>query len=339
MILTNLILVFNNNHNKNLKHISKLYNNLRMLEYEDPILIGFNNYKVNTEEKEITFNAYVIDPKNELEGTNKDNDTVSCPVNIIYKNAEPVNKVAICNQPTQNKKLVILYCKISNTNTSEITQIKYDEDFKLNEKEKKMELSTLAKKDIISNRESRLSSGDIEVIENARIDKKSSTSFVIKGDNIIKNNADFLSSFENHKIKLVTINYGERKDITCQGDNKKDENGEYNYFLSCKSSEALNTNLKNAYGYFVDEEDKSILIDFADNNSTTIDTVYHQEKKSKNGLSTGGIIAIIIPSIIALLGVLGLTLALRSKSPIASLKDSNNTVGAIGQSSETVVHQ
>ena len=180
------------------------------------------------------------------------------------------------------------------------------------------------------------------MLENAGIDKKYGTSFVIKGDDIIKNNADFLSSFENHNIKLVTINNDERKDITCQGDNKKVENGVYNYYLSCKSSEALNTNLKNAYGYFEKEKDKSIFIDFGDSNSTIIDNVYYPEQKSKKGLSTGGINAIIIPSHIVLLGVLGLTLVLRSKSQFPPLKDRgnvNNSVGVVGQSSEAVVHQ
>ena len=99
---------------------------------------------------------------------------LSFPVNIIYRNTETDNKVAICKDPDKNNNLFKLDCKISTNNTNQITQIKFSEEFTLGNL--KLDLSTLAiasKKNIISNVEPRLSSGDIEVLENAGIDKKS----------------------------------------------------------------------------------------------------------------------------------------------------------------------
>ena len=342
-ILTNIILVFSNVHNKNLKLFPKVYNNLRMLENNVPVLIGFNEYKY--EGNQINFNMYFKDVNDKINQSNY----LIFPVNLTYKNGDFVmNNNANCTDSIRRDKLIELHCKITDIKNDNITQVEFAENFNLDGKNEKIELSSLAKaskKNIINNREPRLSKGNIIFLDHAKMEKQTGTSFKIKGYNYdaFTDEKDIYSLFDTNKIKLVTINNGERQNVTCEGKNKKDENSEYYFYLSCKSSQPLNTNLSFAYGYFVNEKDKSILVDFDDENSTTIDNSYYQEKKaSKTGLSTGGIIAIIIPSLIVLLGVLGLAMALRNKSPTSPIKDManpNNTVGVIGTSSEAVVHQ
>ena len=336
LILTNIILVFSNVHNKNLKLISKVYNNLRMLGNSDLVLIGFNDYKYDG--NQINFNIFLKDVNDKL----NQSDYLDFPVNLTYQNGDLDNKKANCTNPETKGKLIKLNCKITNIKNSDISKVEFAEDFNLNGKNEIIELSSLAKAskmNIINNQESRLSFGNVVILEDAQLEKVTGTSFKIKGYDYSSLNNEQDTS----KIKLVAINTGERQNIGCEAKNKKDDNSEYYYYLSCKSSQSLVTNLNNAYGYYVDEKNKSILVDFRDENSTTIDNVYYQQNKSsKRGLSTGGIIAIIIPSIIVLLGVLALVIALRSKSPVPPLKDMvnpNNTVGVVGTSSEAVVHQ
>ena len=60
-------------------------------------------------------------------------------------------------------------------------------------------------------------------------------------------------------------------------------------------------------------------------------------------MSTGGIIAVTIPCIILLVGVVGLSFALKNKNQNPPLKDivnnNNNTVGIAGAGSSQVVVQ
>ena len=80
------------------------------------------------------------------------------------------------------------------------------------------------------------------------------------------------------------------------------------------------------------------ILDFKEGeNSTFIENTYVPKKKK--GLSTGAIVAIIIPSCIVLLGVSALVFLLSRKPlPAQQIKNiGNNTIGVA--SSEAVVHQ
>lgn len=332
LILTNIILVFSNVQNKNLKLISKVSNNLRMLEFNNPILIGFDGLDYGITNK-IAFKIYIKNVNDKITNTS----TLTFPVNTVYTNGTSNKNHANCSDAQVAGNLLKILCEVDNIDNKNISSLQFYEEFTINNKNETIELSSLArasKKNIRENLEPRLDKGKTEILTGARIEKKTGINFVIRGNKELNITSD--------NIRLVTINNGERINIKCEGKNKKDDYDQLTYYLSCKSSEPLNTDLSNSYGYV---GDKSFIIDFANNNSTTIDNAYYQQNKtSKKGLSTGGIIAIIIPSVIVLLGVLGLVLALRSKSPAPPLKEvanvnSNNTVGVIGSSSEAVVHQ
>ena len=212
-----------------------------------------------------------------------------------------------------------------------------------------MTLSTLAratKNDITSETSNRLSTTEIIPLKNAGITKQSTNSFVIRGNEINSiTSSNNLEKYESQNIKLVSTKNGFKREIPCEGKNSKDKDDEFYYFLSCKSYDTIDRDLNNSYCYFEKDKTKSLLVQFGENNSTELYDYDYRYKKKSSGLSTGGIIAIIIPSIIVLLGVLGLAMALRNKSPTPPLRDmvnnnnNNNTVGVVGNSSEVVVHQ
>ena len=354
LILANILYVISNVLKNNLKFIPKEINKLRFLNGENnPILIGFSDYKVNNADNKIEFNTIIMPEGDKI--NNKTN--LKIPVTIFYRNEkEASNGEAECNfkrnAQYSNQELSELYlfsCNISNKNDN-ISKVNFSETFKINNTEElNMTLSTLArasKNDITSGALDGLSTAKIISLSNAGITKQSTNSFVIRGNEINSiTSSNNLEKYESQNIKLVSTKNGFKREIPCEGKNSKDKDDEFYYFLSCKSYDTIDRDLNNSYCYFEKDKTKSLLVQFGENNSTELYDYDYRYKKKSSGLSTGGIIAIIIPSIIVLLGVLGLAMALRNKSPTPPLRDmvnnnnNNNTVGVVGNSSEVVVHQ
>ena len=73
---------------------------------------------------------------------------------------------------------------------------------------------------------------------------------------------------------------------------------------------------------------QSVILDFADSvgNVNYSPINIFRDKKSSSGLSTGGIIAIVIPCIAVLLAIAGLTFIMgrRSKPPMQNIGDGSN---------------
>ena len=355
LILANILYVISNVLKNNLKFIPKEINKLRFLNGENnPILIGFSDYKVNNgDNNNIQFNTVIMPEGDKI--NNKTN--LKIPVTTFYRNEkEASNGEAECkyNRNVQDSnpeypELYLFSCNISNKNDN-ISRVNYSETFKINNNEElNMTLSTLAratKNDITSETSDRLSTAKIISLSNAGITKQSTNSFVIRGKEINSiTGSNNLEKYESQNIKLVSTKNGFKREIPCEGKNSKDKDDEFYYFLSCKSYDTIDRDLNNSYCYFEKDKTKSLLVQFGENNSTELYDYDYRYKKKSSGLSTGGIIAIIIPSIIVLLGVLGLAMALRNKSPTPPLRDmvnnnnNNNTVGVVGNSSEVVVHQ
>lgn len=350
LILANILYVISNVLKNNLKFIPKEFNKLRFLNGENnPILIGFSDYKVNNgDNNNIQFNTVIMP-----EGGKINVQTIlKIPVTIFYRNEkEASNGEAECKHVDSvqhsDLQLFIFSCDITNNNNN-ISRVNYSETFKINNTEEiNMTLSTLArasKNDITSETSNKLLSTEIVPLRNAGITKQSTNSFVIRGNKINLNTDNSLENYESQNIKLVSTKNGFKREIPCEGKNSKDKDDEFYYFLSCKSYDTIDRDLNNSYCYFEKDKTKSLLVQFGENNSTELYDYDYRYKKKSSGLSTGGIIAIIIPSIIVLLGVLGLAMALRNKSPTPPLRDmvnnnNNNTVGVVGNSSEVVVHQ
>lgn len=344
LILANILYVISNVLKNNLKFIPKEINKLRFLNEENnPILIGFSDYNVNNDNN-ITFTTVIMPEGNTI-------NKLKIPVTIFYRNEKESSNEVECKKGEEiqeSPQLLRFKCNIPNKNTN-ISKVIISETFTINNTEKNMTLSTLAratKNDITSETSERLSNNKIIPLSNAGITKQSTNSFVIRGDEINSEiGSNSLEKYESQNIKLVSTKNGFKREIPCEGKNSKDKDDQFYYFLSCKSYDTIDRDLNNSYCYFEKDKTKSLLVQFGENNSTELYDYDYRYKKKSSGLSTGGIIAIIIPSIIVLLGVLGLAMALRNKSPTPPLRDmvnnnnNNNTVGVVGNSSEVVVHQ
>ena len=125
------------------------------------------------------------------------------------------------------------------------------------------------------------------------------------------------------------------------------KNSDLNYNMDLDYKNPLQANLsgtlgrinegKNFYLSFNNEDDAQL---YFKGNSNTNSNVY---KKKSSGLSAGAIVAIILPLIIVLLGVVGAVLLLRKKPSVPNaqmenINSGNNTIG-ISSSSSNVVNK
>ena len=149
------------------------------------------------------------------------------------------------------------------------------------------------------------------------------------------------SFYSSNNIQLLTNYYGKPKRIPCVGDfikNKIDDKTYYN--LESKDLNYLTyTDLNYAIAN-ITTQDRIFIIDFQEGENSTILPEKEAFKKKSGGLSTGGIIAIVIPAVLILLGVgaLAFFLSRRAVPPPPVKNIANNTMGVVA-SSEAVVHQ
>ena len=177
----------------------------------------------------------------------------------------------------------------------------------------------------------------IKILNNATFISQSPSNFKLKGELFDKeeNNNDF----DSFNILLFTKTYGNPKRIPCIGKNKMDSDDYYYYFLESKGSNNLNNaNLKYSVANFTTDKKDIFIIDFKEGANYQIEEK-KVIKKSSGGLSTGGIVGIVIPSCIVLLGAAGLAFYLsRSAVPAPPINNlPNKTLGVA--SSEAIVHQ
>jgi hypothetical protein len=178
------------------------------------------------------------------------------------------------------------------------------------------------------------------ILKNANFTSQSPNSFKIKVPRL-----DGGCSSEN--IYLITTVNDSPKKILCSGKYDTDSSDDKRYyFLQSKGSNNLaGANLRYALLNYTTEDCKDAMsvIDFAENsknaNGTILPTKVEYKKKS-GGLSTGGICAIVIPSVLVLLGVGALAFFLSRRAvpspPIKTI--GNNTMGVVA-SSESALHQ
>ena len=182
------------------------------------------------------------------------------------------------------------------------------------------------------------------ILENANFTSQSPNSFKIK--------ADDKGRYDSENIYLITTVNGSPKKILCSGKSEKDNSDDkYYYFLQSKGSNNLaGANLSYALLNYTTDDDIGddrkyymAILDFAENSKNANGTILPPKveyKKKSGGLSTGGICAIVIPSVLVLLGVGALVFFLSRRAvpspPIKTI--GNNTMGVVA-SSEAVVHQ
>ena len=159
---------------------------------------------------------------------------------------------------------------------------------------------------------------------------KSLNSFKIKSES---------TNYDSNNIDLITMVNGYHKKIPCKGNNEiYDGDDEEYFFLETNGEYNLpNTDLKYTIANYT-KQNKILILDFKEGENTAFIEKKNVPSRS-NGLSTGGIIAIIIPTCLVLLGVTALAFFLSRKpttpSPIKNI--GNNTIGVA--STEAIIHQ
>ena len=194
-----------------------------------------------------------------------------------------------------------------------------------------------------------LRSGKFEKIEYApgkRVFVPRNREDVIRIEKIYHLNDDHYG-YESKKAQLITMSNRIPKNITCTVEFKTDYNDEEDYYyLTPNGAEEIpNADLQYGLVYFP-VKDRSLILDFKDRSNTKVkdNKVY---KTSSGGLSTGGIVAVAVPTCAVLLGVAGLSfyLSRNNSTPPPQIKTmsnmnmQNNTMGVIANSSEAVIHQ
>ena len=335
-ILLSLFLIISTDRNeKAKKFLNKNHHLLRKLEISEGILMGFNNFENRS--NLIKFNAKIKYPSEE-----KIKQNVVIPINISFTNEkDPELRRPNCSMNIECNNLYCTYAcseTIVNKNISKVKFNDKDENYKYS-------LSSLANitKDISSKKDSDnknrkiLDRNEITFLENTNIYSKSGRHFVLKGK--------MDPGYESDNIKLIVSKNTYSRELQCKG--YKDKLFPKDYFLECDTStSSINADLQNTFAYLEDDDQRGFIINFdKSGNSTTNSTIetndYVPKKKSK-GISTGGIVAIVIPCIILLLLAIGLVFSLRRRAPNPPLKElanTSNTLGPAGASSEAVVHQ
>ena len=179
-----------------------------------------------------------------------------------------------------------------------------------------------------------------EILKNANFTSQSPNSFKIKGDVLG-------GSYDSENIYLITTVNDSPKKILCSGKYGTDSSDDMPYyFLQSKGSNNLaGANLSYALLNYTTSYNKEsmVVIDFAENSKNANGTILPPKveyKKKSGGLSTGGICAIVIPSVLVLLGVGALVFFLSRRAvpspPIKTI--GNNTMGVVA-SSESALHQ
>jgi len=181
-----------------------------------------------------------------------------------------------------------------------------------------------------------------KILKNANFTSQSPNSFKIKGKGLYDDD-------DSENIYLITTVNDSPKKILCSGKYGTDSSDDMPYyFLKSKGSNNLaGANLNYALlNYTTDtyyRQKTMAILDFAENSKNANGTILPPKveyKKNSGGLSTGGICAIVIPSVAVLLGVGALVFFLSRRAvpspPIKTI--GNNTMGVVA-SSESALHQ
>ena len=328
------------------------------------ILLGFDNYSLiipnGFKNYTISFNAYFL-----FKNWNNDSypfDNLEADHFIINSIINDTNKKGVskdfnCTYNLSGKVnykeeyYIILYTCLSDIieETSIPKIIKLNTSFSDQKKINGCDIYSSSsvevfKKDLISLKNKTMfkitdNDWDVSILGNATFISKNPTYFKIKGKDI-NGQKDFKDNdFKSNNIQLFTSVNGISKKISCKGEYTMDNSDdEMYYFLESKGTSSLsNTDLRYTVAN-VTTKNKIFIIDFKKGIDTTILEQTKQERTSK-GLSTGGIVGIIIPSCLVLFGVAGLAfyLSRRTMPPPPMNNIANKTLGVA--SSEAIVHQ
>ena len=328
-ILMSLFLFCNSQNHQNLNH-------LRKLETENEIiLLGFDNYTYSFEPKSLKFYTYFL-----LKSSSIDDrlpNSFNIDTHITDEKNNQSTYVFNCTYTKYIKKYLQYECSNSTYNLRKPIKINITSNFTdsnfagyINSTSPFVDAMKTNLVELI----------DLEIFNKFYILKNSSlvqhkgTYFKIKTDNKTKDST--LS--ENIQLILFSNNY--KRYIKCRGYKGYDENEDEKLFLETTGiNPEVNGKLQYAIANYT-KKGKYYMLDFGENaGNSTISPEPTLYKKKKGGLSTGGIIAVLIPTILVLLGIAGLVYFLGNRTPIQPLPKvvNNNTIGVA--SSENIMNK
>jgi hypothetical protein len=280
------------------------------------ILLGFDNFnKVNSTFFTFNTNLKRID-------TNFSITKIKFPITIFYK-----NRLRFLDEDTQNvdcdcdddkKENVECNCKGRSDGNKNISRILLVEDFEIDGVKRNVTLSSLAnsQKDKIDKQKEDIFNPDdsIEIMKISKL-KDLPSSFTLKG-----NSTNIPTS---SKFTLIATKFNNQKEFLC---NKSDDSD--GYVLDCENPKMIsNFDLNNTLAKTNGSE--KLIIQFPPDVQSKIGESLggYYNSRQKKGLSTGGIIAIIIPCLIVLFGALALVFLLNRHPNREPKSINNNTIG------------
>ena len=320
------------------------------------ILLGYDNYEINLLSNTISFDVHFLFKNwNYTEFNDIYFKNITLDVSILHNISTTKNVKFDCSTEIQSndeyRKIIDNYyivnytCEYVFTGLKEINKLNITTNFT-----RYIEFNDYFVSQVSTSAEAlekdllrlKYKTEKWEILEDAVLISQSPNSFKIKGKEWNLEECDHKDS---ENIQLITTIDGISKQIPCSGKYEQDKSDDLkHYFLECKGSNSLSgINLNYAllnYTKAKKDENTFLILDFEKGaKNTTILQPKLESKKSSGGLSTGGIVAIVIPSIIVTLGVAGLVFFLsRNAVPPPPVKNNPNTTLGVA-SSEAVVHQ
>ena len=329
----------------------KEINSLRLLDEKknQTILLGFANYNQklkSNNELSLTFFTYfllkdwdIVFDKNNIK--EELNESFIIKTNITDQNNKYWEKSFNCSslEPIDYKsykyQLALFSCENNYTESALPKQIKIitnltNDGLGLNINETSS-FAEAYKNDLMSLKDFTIE--NYLILENSTLIERKENYFKIRAKEIRAK-----AKLKSKKIQLIMSNDGDKKIINCEGKYDYDDNDEKYYFLE---PTGINPPISGPLQYaiaIIPKTNKAMILDFGQNTgNTTISSEKPFYRKSKGGLSTGGIVAVLIPSIIVLLGVAGLVYFLGIKRSPQTHIANNNTIGVV--SSENIINK
>jgi hypothetical protein len=267
--------------------------------------------------------------------------TINFTINVSILNRlrmlDISTKKIICNYNEKNDDVLNYYCNGNvNGNIGTLTP-NYDFQFDQNSTVYVSPLGNYTFYHLLNNTGSKYSSSNIMILNNSTL-SQNEQAFSIKGK--INN---YKYDFNNVTLRLYEKETGEEKNVSCSTSNK-DLN---NYELQCKSDQTLVASINNTLGEIQNENGKYLLILINDGNNEllnisvsngtdpeSINNAYRFYKKKK-GLSAGGVVAIVIPCVIALIVAIAIILKIILNKP-QKIYDPNNKDNSGSKANESI---
>ena len=294
------------------------------------VLLGFSDYET-TNTTSFSFFIYFVPILNTIYSK-----FLRFPITVIYNTALrrlDTSTESVCSLQDSSETKLQYKCEAEATDTSNIDQIKIDLNFKFDDPNIKLSgITSLANSYMNKIQDSDdlnyLANSEISILDHSLYSETGINSFNISG--VMNSDVDF--GDDEFILQINSNSSGTNKEInaTCSITEIKNQN----YTLSCISEEEITQDdLQSAFSKI--DDSNVLLVNFDtsdeassdDNDETDVSNSRRFIPKSSNGLNAGGIVAIVLASVVAAAAVVGvIILQSKGNTPNADMKtyDSSN---------------